>query len=164
VAEGSGNGGWERRRSCGRTRRRPRFERGRHGGAVVRTVWLTSGAHTVSYFSKLFKLAETWKLKIDVLACSKISQFLHVPRLGHFEQFPQLCRHPILNRIRVKNHGTDSTFESLMNFKMDLNPLKNLINSPKFLLDFIFTKVNLVGITCMQDIELQYKCQTTWFE
>jgi hypothetical protein len=28
----------------------------------------------------------------------------------------------------------------------------------------IFTKVNLVGITCMQDIELQYKCQTVRFE
>jgi hypothetical protein len=51
-----------------------------------------------------------------------------------------------------------------MNFKRDLNILENLINSPKFLLDLIFTNVNLVGITCMQDIELQYKCQTTWFE
>jgi hypothetical protein len=27
-----------------------------------------------------------------------------------------------------------------------------------------FTKVNLVGITCMQEIELQYKCQMVWFE
>jgi hypothetical protein len=49
--------------------------------------------------------------------------------------------HPIVIRIRVKNPGTDSTFESLMNFPRDL-----------------------VGITCMQDIELQYKCQTAWFE
>jgi hypothetical protein len=28
----------------------------------------------------------------------------------------------------------------------------------------IFTKVNLVGITYMQEFELQYKCQMTWFE
>jgi hypothetical protein len=32
--------------------------------------------------------------------------------------------HPIVNRIRVKNPGTDSTFESLMNFPRDLNLLK----------------------------------------
>jgi hypothetical protein len=49
------------------------------------------------------------------------SQFLHVARLGHYEQFSQLCRHPIINRMRVKNPGTGTTFESLMNFKKDLN-------------------------------------------
>jgi hypothetical protein len=50
--------------------------------------------------------------------------FFHVARLGNYEQFSQLCQHLILNRIRVKNPGTDSTFESLMNFKMYLNLLK----------------------------------------
>jgi hypothetical protein len=44
--------------------------------------------------------------------------------LGYYEQFSELCRHPILNGIRVKNPGTDSTFESLMNFKRDLNLLE----------------------------------------
>jgi hypothetical protein len=48
---------------------------------------------------------------------------------------------------------------------MGFNPFeKNLINSPKILLDLNFTKVNLVGITCMQEKELQSKCQTVWFE
>jgi hypothetical protein len=83
-----------------------------------------------------------------------------VASLGYHEQFSQLCRHQISNTKRVKNHGTDLIFESLMNFKRDLNFWKNLINSPKFLLDLIFKKVNLVGITFMQEIELQYKCQT----
>jgi hypothetical protein len=55
---------------------------------------------------------------MDALPSSKNSPFLHV------EQFYQLCQHPILNRIRVKNPGTDSTFESLMNFKRDLNLLE----------------------------------------
>jgi hypothetical protein len=32
-------------------RRWPRSECGRHGSAIVRTVWLTSGAHAVLYFS-----------------------------------------------------------------------------------------------------------------
>jgi hypothetical protein len=104
-------------------------------------------AHTVSYFNKLSKLAQTWKLKMDVLPCSKNSQCLHVATLGPYEQFSQLCLHPIPNRIRVENPGTDSTFESLLNFKRGLNLLKNLVNSLKFFLDLIFIKVNLVGIT-----------------
>jgi hypothetical protein len=53
--------------------------------------------------------------KFPIFACSYI---------GYYEQFSQLCRHPILNRIRVKNPGIDSTFESLMNFKRDLNLLE----------------------------------------
>jgi hypothetical protein len=83
-------------------------------------------AHTVLYFPKLSKLTQTWKLKIDALPCSKNFQFLHVARLGNYDQFSKLCIHPILNRIRVKNPGTDSTFESLMNFKRDLNLLEKI--------------------------------------
>jgi hypothetical protein len=55
--------------------RQPRSECGWHGGAVVQTVWLTSGAHAVSYFPELSKLAQTLKLKMDALPCSKNSQF-----------------------------------------------------------------------------------------
>jgi hypothetical protein len=80
--------------------------------------------HTVLYFSELSELAQIWKLKMDALPYSKNFQFLHVARLGHYEQFSQLCRHPILNRIRVKNPRTDSTFESFMNFQRDLNLLE----------------------------------------
>jgi hypothetical protein len=58
---------------------------------------------------------------MDALPCSKNSQFLHVARSGYYEQFSKLRRHPIPNIIRVKNPGTDPTFESLMNFKRDLN-------------------------------------------
>jgi hypothetical protein len=80
--------------------------------------------HTVLYFSELSELAQIWKLKMDALPYSKNFQFLYVARLGHYEQFSQLCRHLILNRIRVKNPRTDSTFESLMNFQRDLNLLE----------------------------------------
>jgi hypothetical protein len=58
---------------------------------------------------------------MGVLSCSKNSQFLHVARLGYCEQFSQLCQHPIPNINRAKNPGSDSIFESLMNFKRDLN-------------------------------------------
>jgi hypothetical protein len=91
---------------------------------------------------------------MDTLPWFKESQFLRVASFGYYEQLSQLCQHKIPNRNRVKNPGTDSTFEYLMNFKRDLNHLENLINSPKFLLDLIFTKLKLVGITCMQEIEL----------
>jgi hypothetical protein len=90
-------------------------------GADVWTVRLASGPHVVSLFSELFKLAQTWKLKISALHCSKNSQFLLAARLGYCEQFFQLCRHPIPNIIRAKNSGPDLTFETLMNFKRDLN-------------------------------------------
>jgi hypothetical protein len=81
-------------------------------------------AHAVLYFPELSKLTQSWKLKMDALPYSKNSQFLHVARLGYCKQFSQLCRHLILNRIRVKNPGTDLTFESLMNFERDLNLLE----------------------------------------
>jgi hypothetical protein len=73
----------------------------RGGGRGRRKRWVGTATET------------TMKLWADKAACSfKNSQFLHVARLGHYEQFSQLCRHPILNRIRVKNTRTDSTFES----------------------------------------------------
>jgi hypothetical protein len=61
---------------------------------------------------------------MDALPCSKNFQFLHASRMGYCEEFPKLWRHPILNIIRVKNPGTDSIFEFLMNFKRDLNLLE----------------------------------------
>jgi hypothetical protein len=80
-----------------------------------------SGAHMVSYFLELSKPAQIWKLKMDALPYSKNFQFLHGARFVQYEQCSQLCQHPIRNRIRVKNLGTYLTFESLMNFKRDLN-------------------------------------------
>jgi hypothetical protein len=84
-------------------------------------------AHAVLFyfFPKLSKPAQTWKLKMDALPYSRNSHFLHVARVGYYEQFSRLCQHPILNKIRDKNPGIDSTFESLMNFKSDLNLLEN---------------------------------------
>jgi hypothetical protein len=43
---------------------------------------------------------------------------------GYHEQFSELCRHQIPNMKKVKNPRTYSIFESLMNFKWDLNLLK----------------------------------------
>jgi hypothetical protein len=54
-------------------------------------------------------------------------------RLGYYEQFSKLCQHPITNITIDENPGSDSTFESLMNFKMGLNLLKKSSKFPKIL-------------------------------
>jgi hypothetical protein len=128
-------------------------------------MWLTrGGGHAVLYFSQIIQTGSNLEIENRCLTLLPKFPIFHAAILGYYEQFSQLCRHPILNRIRVKNPETYSTFESLMNFKRDLNLLENLINSPKFILDLIFTKVNLVRIAYMQDNELQYKRQMAWFE
>jgi hypothetical protein len=88
-------------------------------GADVRTVRLTIGPHVVSHFSELSKLAETYKVKKAALSFSKNFQFLNEASLEYSEQLFQLCQLQIPHRDRVKNPGTDSIFESLMNFKRD---------------------------------------------
>jgi hypothetical protein len=57
---------------------------------------------------------------MSALTSSKTSQFLHVGSLGYTEHCSQLSQHPIPNRSTVKKPGTDSTFESVMNFKRGL--------------------------------------------
>jgi hypothetical protein len=115
MAEGGGNGGWgggqewpakpwvDKAAATVQTR----SARRRCCSDRVADEW----AHAVLDFSELSKLAKTWKLKMDALPYFTNSQFLYVARLGHYEQFSQLCLHPILNRIRVKNPKTDSKFE-----------------------------------------------------
>jgi hypothetical protein len=81
-------------------------------------------APAVSDFSNLSKTSSTLKIKMGALTCLKNSQFLHVASLGYDEQFSQLCRYQIPNTKIFKNPETYSIFESLMNFKRDLNLLK----------------------------------------
>jgi hypothetical protein len=65
--------------------------------------------------------------------CSKNSQFLHVAHLGCYQQFSELCGHPIPKINGAKNHRSYSTFESLMNFKRGLNLPKKSGKFPKIL-------------------------------
>jgi hypothetical protein len=81
-------------------------------------------AQAVLDFSNLSKTGSTLKIKVNALPCTTNSQFLHVASLGYYEKISQLHRHEIPNRNRVKNPGTDSTFECLRNFKRDLNHLE----------------------------------------
>jgi hypothetical protein len=56
---------------------------------------------------------------MDALYCSQNYQFLHAASQQYEQQLAQLCRLQIPNRNKVKNHVTDSIFESLMNFERD---------------------------------------------
>jgi hypothetical protein len=59
---------------------------GRRGRSVVRTRRLTGGPSGFVIFLELSKPAQTWKLKMDTLCCSKNCQILHAARLGRYEQ------------------------------------------------------------------------------
>jgi hypothetical protein len=70
---------------------------------------------------------------MGVLSSLINSQFLYAAHLGYYEQFSQLCQHPIPNINRAKNLGSDSTFEYLMNFKRGLNLSEKSGKFPKIL-------------------------------
>jgi hypothetical protein len=58
----------------------------RSARAVGRTEALTWGPHAVSPFSNLFQIAQTYKIKMDALYCSNISQFLYEAILEYSKQ------------------------------------------------------------------------------
>jgi hypothetical protein len=101
-------------------------------------------------FGFFFQFIQNWLNFKNQNGCLILLQkfpILHAESRKYWEQLAQLCRLQIPNRNKVRNPVIDSVFESLMNFKRDSNLQENLINSPKFLLDLIFTKVNLVRYT-----------------
>jgi hypothetical protein len=148
-----GNGG--RSRGCGQ---------GGGLGTSVRTMRLMGGPHTVLIFFYLSKTGSTLKIQKGCLILLQKFPIFACGSLGILNNFLNCAWHPILKINKAKNPGSNSTFESLMNFKRGLNLLKNLINFLKFFLDLIFIKMNLVGIIYMQECELSYKCQTTEFK
>jgi hypothetical protein len=79
------------------------------------------GSHTVFYFSCFSKTGSTLKNKNGCLILLQKFLIFASNLLGYYEQFCQLCRHPVPNINRAKNPRPDLTFESLMNFKRDLN-------------------------------------------
>jgi hypothetical protein len=110
---------------------------------------MTGGPTRFNPFPDFPKPVQICKFKTDAFRTSKNSQILHEAILEHYTQRSQLCRLQIPNKNHAKNLGTDSIFEFSMNFKGVQTFWENLINSPKFSLDLIFTKLNLVGHTCM---------------
>jgi hypothetical protein len=73
-------------------------------------------APAVSLLSRIIQTGSNLVIEKECLTFSKNSQISYAIILGHYEQFTQLYGHPIPNRIRVKNHGTNLPFESLRNF------------------------------------------------
>jgi hypothetical protein len=79
---------------------------------------------------------------------------LHDASLEHGEQLYELGRLQICTRIHVIKFGTNSNLNLPWILKGFKPCGKILVNSLKFYLDLVFTKVNLVGYTCMQEIGL----------
>jgi hypothetical protein len=123
-------------------------------GTAVQTVGLTGGPGRVLIFSDFPKLGQTCKFERDAFVFSKKSQILHETRMEYCAQLYQFWLPQIPNVKNVKNPGTDSIFKSSMNFKGDQTFWEKLINSPKFSLDLIFKKMNLVRHTSMKEFML----------
>jgi hypothetical protein len=106
-----------------RARRRPLLSEGaRRGlGASIQTGSPTDGSRAVfDFFFNLSKTGSTLNIQNWCLILLQKFPIFSCGYLGYYEQFSQLCRHPILNINRAKNLGPDLTFESLINFKRDL--------------------------------------------
>jgi hypothetical protein len=82
----------------------------------------------------------------------------------NFEQLSQLGRLQIPNIIHVIVLWIDSNLNILWILKGFKSCGNNLKNSPKFYLDLVFTAMNLVGHTCMQEIWVSVQVSITWFE
>jgi hypothetical protein len=82
--------------------RHPLYEDGQRGLGAVRSVRLTAGAHVVFLLSLNYPNQLNFKNQNGCFILLKNTQILHVGILGYYEHFSQLCRHPNLNRIRVR--------------------------------------------------------------
>jgi hypothetical protein len=112
------------------------------------------GPTPFTLFQINFKLFQALKFKIEAFSSLKNSQALHEARIELYEQPSPLAQLQIPNGCHVIK------FETNLNLKLPrilkgFKPLrKNLVNSLKFYPYLIFTKVNLVGHTCMLEIEV----------
>jgi hypothetical protein len=97
-------------------------------------------------------MVQTLKCNLNAFCISKPLQTLYEAKFEHVEQLSPLSQLQIPTRIHVINFGTNSNL-NLPPIFMGFKPCrKNLVNSLKFYIDLIFTKVNLVEHTCMQEI------------
>jgi hypothetical protein len=101
---------------------------------------------------QIFKVAQTYKFKMEAFLFSKKFQTLHGARIEYFEQLSQLDQLQNPNRIHVINSRTYSNLKLLWILKGFEPCGKNMVNSLKFYLDLLFLNLNSVGHTCMPEI------------
>jgi hypothetical protein len=77
-----------------------------------------------NFFPNLSKTGSTLKIQNGCLILLQKFPIFYAARVGYCKQFSQLCRHLIPNINRAKNPRSDSTSESLMNFKRGSNLLE----------------------------------------
>jgi hypothetical protein len=101
-----------------------------------------------SDFSR-FSIFQNLKSKSVTFSMSKIHQILHRDSCKHKKQLSFLAQLQSHSGFHVTNSGTNSNLNLPWILKGFKPFWKNLINSLKFYLHMIFTKVNLVGYTYM---------------
>jgi hypothetical protein len=95
---------------------------------------------------------QTSKLKQEAFPCPKNIQIFHRTRFNYFDHLSRLGRLQILNAIHGINSGTEFNLNLLWILKGFKSCRKNQVNSLKFYLNLIFTKVNLVWHTSMKKL------------
>jgi hypothetical protein len=83
---------------------------------AIRSVKPTAEAHVVFLISSNYPNRFNFKNQNGCFNLLQKFPNFACGSLGYYEHFSQLCRHPNPNRIRVKNPGSDSPFESLLKF------------------------------------------------
>jgi hypothetical protein len=95
---------------------------------------------------------QSLKLKTNTFHWLKNNQTLQGARLEHTEQLSQLAQLQIPIGLHVIKFGTNSNLYPVGILKGFKPYRKYLVNSLKISIDLIFTKVNLVWHSCMQEI------------
>jgi hypothetical protein len=101
-------------------------------------------------FFQISNSAQIYKLKMEAFCCPKNIQILHGAIFELSKQLYQLHQLQILNKIHEINSRTEFNLRLLWILKGFKPYGKHLVNSLKFYLNMIFTKVNLGWHTCMQ--------------
>jgi hypothetical protein len=110
------------------------------------------GGEAISIFHSIFESSKLWNSKQRPSLCQnifKLGMRLDLTILNNFLNWVWL---QIPNKIHVIILGTYSNLNLLWILKGSKPCGKNLVNSPKIYLDMLFTTMNLVGHTCMQEI------------
>jgi hypothetical protein len=109
------------------------------------------------------KSSENFEFKSSAFPRSKNIKTLEGARFRYNTQHSPLSQLQIPTVIHAINFGIDSNLNVLSILKGFQPCGKNLKNSPKISLDLIYTKVNLVGITCTQEIWVSIQV-STWLD
>jgi hypothetical protein len=117
---------------------------GPYSQAQLARAWCAVTKHCRGQSDTMMSSPPTQRRRRSQINRGKMVQSLHVARFEYFEQLSPLGWLQILNRINVINSWAEINL-NLPWISKGFKPCgKNLVNSLKFYLNMVFTKVNLV--------------------